>query len=152
MIQAWRIVKEKHAPTAFNGEGARLFGGRWNSRGTSMVYTSATLSLATLESLVHLTPPIVFNYVFISIEFDKTLVETVDPATLNFDWKDSPPPLVTQSFGDQWIREARSAVLKLPSTIIPTEYNYLINPVHRDFKKIRLSTPVKFSFDPRLKQ
>lgn len=59
--RAWRIVKEKHAATAFSGEGARLYGGRWNSVGTSLVYTSGTKALAALESLVHLNPPVISN-------------------------------------------------------------------------------------------
>ena len=75
--RAWRIVKAKHAATAFDGEGARLFGGRWNSPGTRMIYTSATLSLAALESLVHLSPPVLFKYVAIPVEFDESLIETL---------------------------------------------------------------------------
>lgn len=147
-LQAWRIVKEKHAATAFSGEGARLFGGRWNSPGVSLVYTSSTQALAALESLVHLNPPVLFKYVAIPLEFDSALVER--PPALPATWAEQPAPPSTQALGDQWARESRSAVLQLPSVIIPLESNYLLNPAHPDFRKIVIGKPVPFAFDPRL--
>ncbi len=150
MRRAWRIVKEKHARTAFDGEGAWLFGGRWNSPGTRVIYTSATLSLAVLESLVHLNPPVAFPYVAIPVEFDGSLVEVLSSATLPADWTEEPPPLSTMTRGDLWVKESRSAVLELPSVVIPAEPNFLLNPAHPDFRKIRIGKPVPFSFDRRL--
>lgn len=150
MTRAWRIVREDHRSAAFDGEGARLFGGRWNSRGTRIVYTSITLSLAALETLVHLNPPVAFKYVAIPIEFDEALVETVAAMDLPADWNEEPPPPSTAEIGDRWVRESRSAVLKLPSVIISAELNYLLNPGHSDFKRIRIGKPMPFSFDPRL--
>ncbi len=150
MQKAWRIVKEKHAATAFNGEGARLYGGRWNSPGASVVYTSGSMALAALESLVHLNPPVAFNYVAIPIEFGESLVEIVAAAGLPANWTVEPPPPSTRDIGDLWIKEARSAVLELPSVIIPGESNFLLNPTHPDFKKIAIGKPLPFSFDPRL--
>ena len=149
-MRAWRIVKEKHAATAFNGEGARLYGGRWNSVGVSVIYTSGTKALAALESLLHLNPPVIFKYLTIPIEFDNASVETIAPATLPADWTDEPPPPSTKDIGDTWVKEARSAVLEIPSVIIPGEANYLLNPAHPDFKKIVIGKPEPFSFDPRL--
>ena len=148
MKQAWRIVKEKHAATAFNGEGARLYGGRWNPAGTSVVYTSGSQALAALELLVHLNPPVIFKYAVIPIQFDDALVEKV--AALPADWTDEPPPPATKSIGDLWVREARSAVLELPSVIIPGESNFLLNISHPDFKSITLGKPEPFFFDSRL--
>lgn len=150
MRRAWRIVKEKHAATAFDGEGAWRYGGRWNSRGTRLVYTSATLSLAALESLVHLNPPVAFKYVAIPIDFDDAFVEVVAAAGLPSDWTEEPPPPSTAKIGDLWVKESRSAVLELPSVIIPGEPNYLINPAHSDFKKIAIGKPEPLSFDRRL--
>lgn len=150
MRRAWRIVKEKHSATAFDGEGARLFGGRWNSRGTRLVYASATLALAALENLVHLNPPVAFKYVAIPIEFDEALVETVAASDLPADWTEEPPPPSTAEIGDLWVKESRSAVLELPSVIIHAEPNYLFNPAHPDFKKIIIGKSQPFSFDPRL--
>jgi RES domain-containing protein len=150
MPEAWRIIKEKHAATAFSGESARLFGGRWNSRGVPVVYTSSTCSLAALESLVHLNPSVPFNYVAIRLEFDDALLETVRPKALPADWRVEPPPPSTKAIGDAWVRGGRAAVLAVPSAIIPAEPNYLLNPAHPDFKKISLSKPSPFAFDPRL--
>jgi RES domain-containing protein len=147
---AWRIVKAKQADTAFDGEGAWLFGGRWNSRGTRMIYTSATLSLAALKNLVHLTPPVFFKYAAIPVEFDEALIETLPASALPVDWTAEPPSPSTQLIGDRWVKEARSAVLKIPSVIIHSEPNYLLNPAHRTFKKIRLGKAIPFAFDPRL--
>lgn len=148
--RAWRIVKAKHAATAFTGEGARLHGGRWNSRGVSVVYTSESRALAALESLVHLNPPLTFQYVAIPIDFDEAFVEKIARRTLPADWKEEPPPPSAQSIGDLWVGEARSAVLELPSMIIPGESNFLLNPQHRDFKKIKIGKPEPFAFEPRL--
>ena len=150
MPKAWRIVKEKHAATAFSGKGAADSGGRWNSRGVPVVYTSNTKSLAALETLVHLNPPVPFKYVAIRIQFDDALVEIVRAKALPPDWQTEPPPPSTKAMGDAWARAARSAVLALPSVIIPGELNYLLNPAHPDFKTISLGKPEPFAFDPRL--
>jgi RES domain-containing protein len=150
MPEAWRIVKEKHAATAFSGEGAARNGGRWNSRGVRVVYASSTKSLAALESLVHLNPPVRFKYVAIRIKFDDALIEKVPPKALPPDWKSEPPPPSTKRIGDAWVSEARSAVLALPSVIVSGESNYLLNPAHPGFKKISIARPERFTFDPRL--
>jgi RES domain-containing protein len=150
MTRAWRIVKAIHASTAFDGEGAWRFGGRWNSPGTRVVYCSANLSLAALENLVHLNPPVAFKSVAIGLEFHDRLIETVDAKSLPADWTEEPPPPSTMEIGDRWVKEGRSAVLQLPSAIIPSESNYLLNPSHRDFQKITIRKPAAFSFDPRL--
>lgn len=148
MIQAWRIVKERHAATAFSGEGARLYGGRWNSAGASVVYTSGSKALAALEALVHLNPPVIFKYVAIPIEFDDAILEAA--SALPTDWREQPPPPSTRDMGDLWVKESRSAVLEVPSVIVPVEPNYLLNPAHPDFTKILIGTPEPFAFDPRL--
>lgn len=150
MPEAWRIVKAKHAATAFSGKGAADFGGRWNSRGVAIVYTSSTKSLAALESLVHLNPPVRFKYVAIRVKFDHALIETVPVKALPPDWQTQPPPPSTKAVGDAWVRAARSAVLALPSVIIPGEPNYLLNSAHPDFKKISIAKPEPFTFDRRL--
>ena len=149
MGEAWRIVKKKHAVTAFDGEGARLNGGRWNSVGVRVVYVSCTKSLAALETLVHLKLPVAFKYVAIPLQFDDVLVETFPPATLPAGWDTEPPSLASQQIGDAWVKNSRSALLALPS-VITGETNYLLNPAHPDFKKISIGKPEPFAFDPRL--
>ena len=150
MPEAWRIVKEKHAGTAFTGEGAAKTGGRWNSRGVAVVYTSGTKALAALENLVHLNPPVLFNYVAIRIDFEENFVARVPLADLPPDWRLEPPPASTKPFGDAWVRAGTSAILALPSVIIPGELNFLLNPTHADFNRIPRGPPEAFAFDPRL--
>jgi len=149
MGEAWRIVKEKHAATAFTGKGADQSGGRWNSRGVFLVYTSCTKSLATLESLVHLNPPVIFKYVAFPVNFDDALAEIYPVKHLPADWRTEPPPPATKAIGDDWVKAARSAVLALPS-VITGDTNYLLNPAHPDFKKIAIGKPEPFTFDTRL--
>jgi RES domain-containing protein len=150
MPQAWRIVKAKHATTAFSGEGAAKTGGRWNSRGVPVVYASSTKSLAALETLVHLNPPVPFQYVAFHLQFDAALVENIPLNRLPADWRVEPPPPSTKAICDAWVQEVRSAVLALPSVIVPGELNYLLNPAHPAFKKISIGKPERFAFDPRL--
>lgn len=150
MRRAWRILKEKYAAAAFDGEGAWRHGGRWNSRGTRVIYTSSTQALAALESLVHLNPPVAFKYAAIPADFHDSLVERAALSDLPANWNEEPPPPSANAIGDRWVKEARSAILELPSTIIPAESNYLLNPAHPDFKKIVIGKSEPFSFDPRL--
>jgi RES domain-containing protein len=150
MSEAWRIVKAKHAATAFSGKGAADHGGRWNSRGVPVVYASVTKSLAVLECLVHLNPPVRFRFVAFRIQFDETWVEWLPSKKLPRDWRVEPPPPSTRRIGDVWVRESRSLILALPSTIIPGELNFLFNPAHPDFRKISVGKPEPFTFDPRL--
>ena len=150
MPEAWRIVKAKHAATAFSGEGAAKTGGRWNSRGVPVVYASSTKSLAALETLVHLNPPMPFKYVAFRLQFDGALIEKVPLNRLPADWRVEPPPPSTKAIGDAWLREVRPAVLALPSVIVPGELNYLLNPAHPAFKRISIGKPERFAFDPRL--
>jgi len=150
MIAVWRIVKEKYAASAFSGEGASRTGGRWNSHGVWVVYASSSRALAALENLVHLNPPVIFRYVAIMAEIPEDLIETWPANRLPPRWQEQPAPPATRHLGDDWVLQARSAVLALPSAIIPGESNYLLNPAHPDFRKIQLGQPEAFSFDPRL--
>ena len=150
MAEAWRIIKAKHAGTAFSGEGAALSGGRWNSKGVKVFYASATSSLAALENLVHINPPVLFKYVSFRIELHDSLIEKIVHFTLPKDWDSHPPSPATQKIGDDWFHAGRSVVLAVPSVIIRNEQNFLFNPAHPDFKKIKIGKPEPFTFDPRL--
>ncbi|MBI2188345.1 MAG: RES domain-containing protein [Acidobacteria bacterium] len=150
-ITAWRIVKARHAVNAFDGEGARLEGGRWNSPGTPLVYTSESAALAALELLVHLgRGSILGAYVLIPCTFEEALVERLDSKRLPGDWRSYPAPPELQLIGDEWAKAAESAVLQVPSAVIPSDCNHLLNPRHRDFKDVRVSSSQRFEFDPRL--
>jgi hypothetical protein len=111
---------------------------------------SGTKALAALENLVHLNPPVLFKYVAFHIKFDEALVEMFPATALPGDWQAEPPLLSTKTIGDVWVREARSAALALPSTIISGEPNFLLNPAHPDFNKVTIGPAEPFAFDPRL--
>ena len=152
MPSCWRIVQERFSGQAFSGEGARLYGGRWNSPGHPVVYTASSRSLAVLEMLVHLDgPQLLSSYFLYEAAFPESLVTELAAADLPSDWRDGPAPRHAQTMGDNWLRGGSSTVLRVPSVLIPEESNYLLNPNHPDFKSIRISAPQKFGFDPRLK-
>jgi RES domain-containing protein len=148
LLKAYRIVKRKFAATAFSGDGARLYGGRWNSPGVAVVYTSSTIALAVLEWRVHLTqwpaPPVMI----IEVEFSPAWVTS--PARLPAHWKQLPAPRVNATVGDHWVKSMKSAILQLPSAIVPDEFNYLLNPMHPDFGRIIHGKPRLLKVDPRL--
>ena len=151
MSRAWRITKARHAGNAFDGEGARLQGGRWSSTGTRIVYTAGSQSLAILEILVHLQDTaFLSSYVIFELDFSEKLVQGLNPASLPSNWRLSPAPPTTLAIGDDWIRNSSSAVLRVPSVIVPSEYNFLINPVHRDFSSISIGNPKPLYVDYRL--
>jgi len=152
MLTTYRICKTKFAATWFDGEGAFRFGGRWNSRGTRILYTAGSLSLAALEMLVHLNnEEILLSYSFATAEFDESLILPVEEfRVLPENWSDSPPPLEIQQIGDEWAREQVSVVLKVPTSVLPVEFNYLINVEHPVFSKVKLCKPQTFTFDERL--
>jgi RES domain-containing protein len=150
-IGAWRIVKARHAAGAFDGEGARIEGGRWNSPGTAVVYTSQSAALAALELLVHLgRGAILAAYVLITCSFDDALVTRLDRKRLPKTWRSYPAPPELQLIGDEWVRSGASAVLEVPSAVIDTESNYLLNPRHRDFRAVRVAPAQPFELDLRL--
>ncbi len=151
MITAWRIVKARRADTAFDGEGARSLGGRWNSPGSPLVYTAGSAALAALEMLVHLgTGAILPAYVLISCSFDEALVARLDRSRLPLNWRSYPAPPELQLIGNEWLKNGTSAVLEVPNAIIATESNYLLNPQHADVASIHVAGPQAFDFDLRL--
>jgi RES domain-containing protein len=149
-LSAWRITKEKHAKSALSGEGARLYGGRWNSPGTAMIYTAQSQSLAVLEVLVHLdSPELLKKYVLFEVAIEPFCVEELDSIHLPRNWKANPAPATVQAIGDDWIASARSVVLRVPSSLVPAECSFLLNPRHPDFSKLQIGKAVPFQFDPR---
>ena len=151
-MSLWRLVKAKHAATAFDGEGARRFGGRWNERGTAVVYLGGTLSLAALETLVHLTVGDA-RLAFVAIEAivpDGIRVAQLSPQGLPRNWRAHPPPLETKAIGSDWVRAGESLLLRVPSVVVPRESNYLLNPAHPEVSRVELRLPEPFGFDERM--
>lgn len=151
-VFAYRITKTKHVANAFDGEGARLYGGRWNSIGTRVVYVAGSRSLATLEVLVHVEDisTIEGRYSIIPITIPDALISRIPTADLPAGWSSPEPVAATQLFGDRWILEGRSAVLEVPSAVTNEEKNFLLNPLHVDFGLIQFGDPLPFRIDPRL--
>lgn len=153
MPHAYRIVKARYAGNAFDGEGARLEGARWSSKGARMVYTAGSISLAILEVLVHLQQSRALSgYVIFSLEFPPRIVQEVDLSSLPANWRIFPAPATTKEIGDAWIGNSSSAVLRVPSVIVPSEHNFLINPAHRDFRSITITGPALLDIDGRLRR
>lgn len=152
MITAYRICGAKWVSSAFTGDGAKTAGGRWNSPGRPMVYCSASLSLATLEILVHLEDRGILTryFSFFEIRIPVDIVTRLPLEMLPDDWKEDSREAVTRSLGDSWLRAMDSAVLAVPSAVTPGELNYLIDPRHPDFSKIEVAASHPFSPDPRL--
>jgi RES domain-containing protein len=148
-ITAYRIVKTKWAASAFDGEGARRSGGRWNSVGTPMVYAAESRSLAALEILVNLEGP-ARGYSVVKCSFPDTFVEAVTPSSLPDDWRQSPAPPRLAALGDAWVARASSVVLAVPSAVTPDEMNYLLNPRHPGFDKVKIHPPEPYVYDQRL--
>lgn len=150
-MRIWRLTKTRHASSAFDGEGARLYGARWNSRGTRVAYGSSDSALAVLEVLVHMasggTLP---GYSLVSARLDDAFIEDLPPSALPNDWNASPVPPSVQAVGDGWIRKGASLALRVPSALVPAAYNILVNLAHPDIDRLTVESIDPFEFDPRL--
>ncbi len=154
MITAWRLVKKRRAANAFDGQGARLYGGRWNHPGLSVVYLSDSLALAALEQFIHLGPEGVgLAYVYFRVGIPKAVkVEALGSKNLPAQWRQEPPNHNSKDLGSNWLQRGNAALLRVPSALMPLEggFNFLVNPRHPDFGKLKLEGPHPFSFDPRM--
>ena len=151
MLSVWRITKKKDAGSAFTGEGARLYGGRWNTPGTALVYAAQSQALAVLEMLVHLdSTRILKAYLLFEVSVPEPIVQHIDLTALPKNWKADPPPIGVRALGDTWAASGSAAVLQVPSVIVPGESNFLLNPHHPDFRRLHIGKPISFQFDPRL--
>ena len=152
MIRVWRLCRDKFVSTAFDGEAARLYPGRWNLRGTRMVYTAGSLALAALEMLVHFdADDAPGDYSAIPVDVPNGLhIEHLGPGRLPRNWRSTPAPEVLANLGSKFVESSRGAVLRVPSAVVPQESNYLLNPSHPDFHRLRILAPAPFVFDPRL--
>lgn len=147
----FRLSKSKFA-NDLSGKGAEKSGGRWNSKGTALVYTSASRALCTTEIAVH-TPlgNLPLDYKLISIEIpDDVQMKELATEDLPTNWKAIPHAHETQKIGDRFVSEEFFAVLKVPSVVVQDEFNFLINPAHPDSHKITIKLIEPFNFDERL--
>lgn len=156
-MRVWRICRAPYADEAFSGEGARRFGGRWNSRGVPMVYSSTSLSLAAIELFVHLEPgQAPRDLVYVSATFpDGEPARTIQPDELRPDWwSDDTTAAVeaTRELGDAWIRSRSSLAMLVPSVPIRVEWNVLLNPLHPRIGELKIEPAQPFIFDARMFQ
>jgi RES domain-containing protein len=150
LLTVYRIVKARNARSAFGGDGARIAGGRWNRPGEAMVYTSASLALAAIETFIHLGEDglhIKFVYLKAAIPDELPIQRCRRPPR---NWRAEPPEEQSMRYGSEWLRAGRTAVLEVPSAIVPSEKNYLLNPHQPDFRRIRIANALPFVFDPRM--
>ena len=148
----YRLVKKKYADTAFSGEGARRKNSRWMPKGSAVVYASESKALAALELFVNLGDEgREIRLVCIQAEIPDTLkISEIKLSVLPENWRETPAPEALMSFGAEWYRKSETAVLRVPSVVITTEFNYLINLSHPDFKKIKINPPEDVCYDPRM--
>ncbi|MBF7996167.1 RES family NAD+ phosphorylase [Rahnella laticis] len=151
-MKLFRIIQTQHLATAWTGAGAQIYGGRWNPPGRPVVYLTTSISLAILEILVHLQNSMLMrSYTLLSIEVPDTLLDTLEVDELTADWRSPSPPDSTQRQGEAWLAEGEHVGLRVPSVIVPTEYNVLLNPQHPDFAPLLDSAKREpMMFDPRL--
>lgn len=144
----YRLASRRYP--ALDGAGASLYGGRWNHRGTPVIYSAATRSLCALEILAS-AGGLANDYLVTPIEIpDDLATTTLSADSLPAGWNGSEPTRHTRDAGTNWVNSLTSAVLVVPSAVIPQECNYILNPRHRDFTALRFGSPEPFHFDQRL--
>ena len=151
-MRGYRLVKKKWSKQAFDGEGARRYGGRWNSKGKRCLYLASTASLALLEIMVHLDDySLLSDYALYQMEIPDSSLLELNLDSLPQDWDADPAPLTTAQIGDEWLLSHASSALYVPSTIVPIEHNILINPEHPQYPETLASIKeIDFSADSRL--
>lgn len=150
MLTVWRLLTARFGKSAFTGDGARLYGGRWNRKGVPIVYTAGSQSLAMLEMLVQ-DEPLRARYLMISAMLPENMkIERITPDKLPVNWREPGAREHLQTMGNDWVRRGSSAVLRVPSVVIPDEKNYLLNLAHPAFSKIQIGKPNEFVTELRL--
>lgn len=151
-VYGYRLVKRKWLRSAFDGEGARLYGGRWNSKGKACVYLASAESLAMLEVMVHLEDyRLLEDYALLEVTFQEDALMYLPEDSLPDDWKVEPAPSSTAEIGDSWLESRSSLVLAVPSVVVPRETNYLVNPDHAGFEAMANGAKeIDFAPDKRL--
>ena len=154
MLSGWRLADPAFASSAkelLSGEGAYLHGGRWNSKGVRVVYLGSSLAQASMELLIHLgRHDILKTFYKMEVSFDEALVQHIDVADLPDNWSAPTMASAVQSVGDAWVADALSVVLQVPSAAIQGEYNYLLNPLHKDAGELHIGPITVFNYDQRL--
>ena len=149
-MKVWRLTSGRH--TAFDGEGSRLAGGRWNARGTPVVYSSESLALAALEYLVNVDPETAPRdlVAMAAVIPERLAIKKISVDGLPRGWRRFPPPAELALLGTRWADALETVVLQVPSVVVPPESNFILNPRHPDFTRIVPQAPIPFAFDARV--
>lgn len=134
-----------------SGEGSKLSGARWNYKGTAVLYTSSSIALATLEMLVRI--PIRFSIpdlVIAHIKVPDDSVFNVEVKSLPRKWNQDPSPDALKKITEKWISNAKFLLMRVPSAVVPQNYNYIINPAHSRFNEVKIIKKEPFTFDKRI--
>lgn len=151
-VRLWRVCNPAFGSDPFDGEGARLAGGRWNSEGVPVVYCAGSLALAVLEVLVNAQLNLCLSaYQAIPVDIDEKYIQKLDEQSLPAGWSQSPAPYSVRRIGDEWASSRSSLALEIPSAVIPIEKNYMINPLHAVFQKLVIGDPISLPIDDRLR-
>lgn len=151
-MRARRLVKRRHLPTAFDGEGARRYGGRWNSPGRAVVYLGGTPAIAALELMVHNARATLLDeqFVIVPVDVPDELVLDLDTSVLPVGWSDPADTSAAAAIGDAWLDSAASVALRVPSAVTLLDTNLLLNPAHPDIARAVIGEARGFRFDARL--
>ena len=150
-MRIWRLTASRYVDTAFSGEGTFRVGGRWTPVGYRAVHAASSIALAVLETLVHVAPSVMPAYRVIAVDVPEIMpVATITVADLPGDWRRTPPPSALKELGKAWLHAGETALMQVPSVIVPEEANYLVNPRHADFSRLVIHPPAPFTIDRRL--
>ena len=147
----YRITGKKHA-SDFSGSGAAIFGGRWNKSGTPVIYTGENKEIALLETIVHIPPMLVPELVLLTLEIPDYSVTEIKINELPLNWANYPAPAILSEIAEIWVQKKETIALKVPSCIIHTANNYILNCSHPDYVLVKLINQQDFYFDKRLKK
>ena len=145
----YRITKSKHSHDIF-GTGAALYPGRWNKKGTPVLYTGESKEIALLEVLVHADHSIIPNLDILTIEIPDHSILELTPANLPLNWSEYPAPVILSDIGEAWVRAESALALKVPSCIIDTAHDFILNCNHPSYMKVKVIDQQKFKLDMRL--
>ena len=148
-MKVYRIAGKKHSDD-LTGTGAATYGGRWNKKGTPALYTGESKEIALLETIVHTPPMIIPKLDIITLEIPDNSITTIKIDMLPSNWSAYPAPAVLSDIGEKWVRESKTIALKVPSCIIHSAYNIILNCQHKDYSSVKLIDKRNFKFDSRL--
>ncbi len=147
----YRITGKKHA-NDISGLGAAIYGGRWNKKGTPVLYTGENKEIALLETIVHIPPMLVPDLVILTIEIPDDSIKEIELSYLPKNWVNYPAPTILSEIAENWVQKEETIALKVPCCIIHSSHNFILNCNHPDYKRIKISHHQNFYFDTRLKK